>query len=133
LNTDIQGRGIAYEQLELRQLILVGEVTLSEEMPGRLSLSATRLRNGATRLGNLDVQLQGNRAAHALDLVLERSVVDIRSRIEGGLTDDLWQGSLVRGEIETSGLDWQLTGRAPIEYQLADGGLTMQAHCWRHE
>lgn len=133
LNTDIQGRGIAYEQLELRQLILVGEVTLSEEMPGRLSLSATRLRNGATRLGNLDVQLQGNRAAHALDLVLERSVVDIRSRIEGGLTDDLWQGSLVRGEIETSGLDWQLTGRAPIEYQLAEGRLTMQAHCWRHE
>ncbi|QJD58307.1 translocation/assembly module TamB [Pseudomonas sp. gcc21] len=133
VNANIQGRRIGYEQLELRQLSLTGEVTFSEEMPGRLNLTADRMRNGETRLGDLDVQLQGNRAAHALDLTLERSVVDIRSRIEGSLVDDLWQGALVRGEIEASGLDWRLEGRAPIEYQLAEGQLALQAHCWTHE
>ena len=133
LSANVRGNGIGFEQLELRQLELAGEVTLSEELPGQLSFTVDRIRNGETQLGNLDLQLQGNRAAHVLDLVLARSIVDVRTRLEGSLSDELWKGSLVRGEIEASGIDWRLAGRAPIEYQLADSRLTLQAHCWTHE
>ncbi|WP_285276487.1 translocation/assembly module TamB domain-containing protein [Halopseudomonas bauzanensis] len=128
----LQGERIGYAEFGLAALTADGRVTLNDQLPGNLTLSATRLRNGDTRLGDLSLVLDGTRASHQLAVDLQGGMVDLDTRLTGSLNDERWQGQLRDASIAAEEMVWQLNDPAVLSYRLANGELRLGAHCWSH-
>lgn len=128
----LQGERVGFAEFGLAALTAEGRVTLNEQLPGTLNLTATRLRNGDTRLGDLSLVFDGNRAAHHLALDLQGGVVELDTRLTGNLNEERWQGQLREGTLAAEEMVWQLNDAAALSYRLASGELRLGAHCWSH-
>lgn len=132
LTIDLRGERVGYEDFGLAQLALDGNLTLNDQLPVTLNLTASRLRSGDTRLGDLSLSADGNKASHRLAIDLQGGIVELNSRLSGRLTDERWQGQLSTGSIASDEMLWQLDEPAALSYRLANGDLRLGAHCWSH-
>lgn len=130
---NLQGERLSYEELFLLGLDLEGSMQLTEQMPVELQLETRRMRSGDTSLGNLAIQLSGNRADHRLALDLQDGIVDLSARLSGTLHDDRWEGQLTQGEIAAEEMIWRQREAAGLSYRFDAGQLRLAAHCWGHE
>ena len=133
LTLDLRGERVGYDDFGLAQLALDGNVTFNEQLPGALNLSATRLRSGDTRLGDLNLSAEGNKASHRLAVDLQGGIVELDTHLSGRLTDERWQGQLNTGSIASDEMLWQLDNPATLSYRLANGDLRLGGHCWSHQ
>ena len=122
---------LGFDDFQLARLQLASALTLNQQLPMQLQLNASRLRQGETRIGNLALTLQGDRAQHELALQLERGLVDVDALLRGSLDQQRWRGLLVQGELASDDMVWHLEDSAGLEYQLATGALSMAGHCWQ--
>lgn len=129
----LAGEELAYADMALARLSANGTVTLTEALPMDLSVQANRIRTGETWLGNLDVNLDGDKARHALQLRLSGGQLEVDTRLSGSLDEKRWLGALTRGELAFEDMVWRLAEDAGIRYQLEPAQLTFEAHCWAHE
>jgi len=132
ISMDIKGQRLAFDAFAMANLDLAGTVTLDEQLPGSLNLTAARLRNGDTRLGDLSLSIDGNKASHHLAADLQGGVLELDARLSGRLGGDAWRGSLASGNIAADDMLWQLQDPASIAYRMHDGDLRLGAHCWAH-
>lgn len=130
---NLTGRRVGLEQLSIAELAIQGSVNLTESLPGELTLSATRMRQGDTRLGDLDLSLRGDKAQHNLNLTLARGMIDARMQLAGQLSADRWLGQLNSAELAYEDMVWRLVDRAEFNYVLDPGQLRMAAHCWQQQ
>ncbi|SDS27995.1 translocation and assembly module TamB [Halopseudomonas xinjiangensis] len=129
----LDGNELGYADMGLGELTANGTVTLSETLPMDLTLQANRIRTGETWLGNLTLDLDGDKARHALDLDLSGGQLQADTTIVGSLDEETWQGALTAGELAFEDMVWRLAEDAGIRYQLQPGRLTLEGHCWAHE
>ena len=129
----LAGNELGYGEMGLGELTADGTMTLSDALPMDVSLQASRIRTGETWLGNLTLDLEGDKARHALELGLSGGQLEADTRIVGGLDDQSWQGALERGELAIEEMTWRLAEDAAIRYQLEPGRLTLEQHCWTHQ
>lgn len=129
---DLQGQRLAYESFALANLRMAGHITLNEQMPGNLNLTVSRMRNGDTRLGDLSLSAEGDRALHHLAADLANGVVELDMRLTGRLASDLWRGQLQSSTIASDEMQWQLQDPATLTYRLANGDVRLSGHCWGH-
>lgn len=133
VKVDLRGEALAYEQSSTADLTLQGRVTLSDETPGNLTLTAKQVRSGENPLGDLALTLRGDRRDHRLTLQLEDGIAEVDAQLQGSLLDDRWQGQLNEAEIAYGEMDWQLADPARLNYRLEPAQLRMAEHCWRHK
>lgn len=133
INSELRGGRLGYDDFHLVRPELTSSITLSDALPMQLDLSANYLRQADTRIGNLVLGLQGNKASHQLSLAIDRGPADVDLVLNGGLDDTAWQGQIARGEIASDEMVWTLQDSAALAYQLNSGSLTLGAHCWRQE
>ena len=129
---DLQGRRLTFEAFAMAALRVAGNITLDEQLPGSLNLTASRMRNGDTRLGNLSLSADGDKTSHHLAADLQDGMVDLDLQLSGGLDDDTWQGQLSSGNIASNEMNWQLQRPAALTYRQHNGDLRLGAHCWSH-
>ncbi|WP_022962591.1 translocation/assembly module TamB domain-containing protein [Halopseudomonas pelagia] len=130
---NLTGRRVGLEELSIAELNLQGRVSLTDSLPGELTLSTTRIRNGETRLGDLELSLGGNKAKHNLTLTLDRGIIDLRAQLTGQLSADNWQGQLNAAELAYEEMIWRLVNQAAFNYRLEPARLRMAAHCWQQQ
>lgn len=104
-----------------------------------LALTADDVRQGELELGNARLDVSGTAASHRLQLDVSDGLVQLSTRLRGGLSTpagsdaQVWQGQLSDSRIEVSQLAWELQQQASLRYQLSDGVLQLGAHCWSHK
>lgn len=133
VTADLQGQRLAFEAFAMAALRLVGHITLNEQLPGSLNLTASRMRNGDTRLGDLSLSAEGNKASHHLAADLQDGMLELDMRLAGRLANDLWRGQLSNGHIALDEMHWQLQEPTALTYRQANGDLRVAAHCWSHQ
>lgn len=131
LSAALRGEGVGMDEQGLDTLSLVASVTLSEQLPLRLALAANGLRSADTLLGDLQLDVTGNRAAHQLVMQLHNGVADADLQLDGALNDSQWRGTLNRGELGYQHVQLVLQEAANIDYRLSDGRLQLSGHCWQ--
>ncbi|SDU02991.1 translocation/assembly module TamB domain-containing protein [Halopseudomonas salegens] len=131
--SNLNARRLGYNDVHLVGLELESALTLSDELPMQLDLSASHLRQADTRIGNLALSLQGNKASHELNLGVDRGPLDVDLLVSGGLDDNAWRGRIARGELASEEMIWTLQDSAALDYQLASGSLTLGQHCWQQD
>lgn len=112
-------------------------LTGSAETPAlALSVNADNVRQGEFELGKVRLNASGTASSHRLQLDVSDGLVQLSTRLRGGLSemagsgDGVWQGQLSDSHIEAGNLRWQLQQPATLRYQLSDGVLQLGGHCW---
>lgn len=129
---NLQSKRLGFDELSLAQLSLDGQITLNDQLPGNLQFAVSQLRSGETRLGELELSLAGNKAAHNLALELQGGVVELSTKVSGKLDARRWSGLLSDASITSENMTWKLDAPAALNYQLASADLRLDAHCWSH-
>ncbi|MDG9930929.1 MULTISPECIES: translocation/assembly module TamB [unclassified Pseudomonas] len=127
----LDGRALGLEDHELGRLDLA--VRLDDAQRGTLELTASGIRLGDTDLGTLTASGGGDRRQQRLSLDLRGEKLQAALGLDGRLSEEKtgwrWNGRLASGELHSGGQDWRLQQPASVE-RLADGRLTLGAHCW---
>ncbi|MDX1297444.1 MAG: translocation/assembly module TamB domain-containing protein [Pseudomonas sp.] len=124
----LKGQRLAYADQRLRQLTL--DASLNSAQRGQLTLAAQGIQLGETALGRLDVTAAGDQHQQSLELQLQGPLLNSQLALMGRLDKGNWRGSLSRGEVQSGGQDWRLQQPATL-VRLANGQLSLGAHCWR--
>lgn len=130
---DMQGQRLAFETFSMAALRLAGSVTLDQQLPGSLNMTASRMRSGDTSLGDMSLSVDGNKGSHHLAADLQNGIVELDMRLSGRLAGDMWQGTLSSANIAAEELQWQLQQSTVLTYRQAAGDLRLSAHCWSHQ
>ncbi|MEE4276872.1 MAG: translocation/assembly module TamB domain-containing protein [Halieaceae bacterium] len=128
---ELKGEGVAYAGYTIGQLALGADVDPARSAPSRLALElADVMLPGEIAIGSLELDGQGNRSDHAVDLRVDSSEGSLRLRLAGALEDKDWRGHLSAGEIRYADLEaWQL-GEAQGLLLSADT-IQLEEGCWR--
>ncbi|WP_053213581.1 translocation/assembly module TamB domain-containing protein [Pseudomonas sp. Q12-87] len=124
----LQGSQLAFQDNHLQSLNL--DATLDSAQRGKVDLKASGIRAGETSLGVLTVSGQGDIRQQKLSLDLQGPQLDTSLVLDGMLDQGNWRGRLASGEVQAGGQDWRLQAPAKLE-RLANGTLSIGAHCWR--
>lgn len=133
LRLALEGRELSYEAMALAALDVTGSFTLSDRLPMDLGIQASNIRTGETSLGDLAVDLDGDKARHELVVNLSGGDIAAQTRILGSLDEQRWRGNLTQGQLAYQDMAWRLLEDAGFVYRLEPAKLTMEAHCWAHE
>lgn len=130
---ELQGQQLRLDEQRIASLVL--KARLDQEQRAHLNVQAQGIRSGETELGELILSGQGNLQEQAVILRLDgenlQAELDLAGQLEGDSERGWnWQGQLSEALLAAAGQRWQLQQAAPIE-RLADGQLTVGAHCWR--
>lgn len=128
----LEGRQLGMGERSLEVLSLAGR--LDEAQRGSVQLSGRDIRIDAVRLDELKAVGEGDRHRQRLNLDLSAPQLQLALALDGRLEPGAegwgWQGRLVSGALRSGAQDWRLQKPASLE-RLADGRLTLGAHCWR--
>ncbi|MEN0108147.1 MAG: translocation/assembly module TamB, partial [Pseudomonas sp.] len=126
---NLRGAQLAYQQQKLATLELAAK--LDGLQRGTLELTGTGIHSGDTDLGRLQVQGNGNRQQQRVSLDLAGSKLKLALAADGTLAQNFdWRGRISSGEVQSAGQTWSLQNAAPLQ-RLANGQLTLGAHCWQ--
>ncbi|SEI16089.1 translocation and assembly module TamB [Pseudomonas asplenii] len=123
----LQGQQLAFADNRLQSLNL--DANLDKAQRARLELKGNAIQLGETDLGNLLVNGEGDIKRQQVQLDLQGPLLKLALGADGSLDGGNWRGRLASGDIRTGGQDWKLQGPARLE-RLAQGRLTLGAHCW---
>lgn len=124
----LQGQRLALADQRLQQLKL--DASLNSAQRGQITLQALGIALGETELGRLDANATGNQHQQSFELQLQGPLLNSQLALAGKLDKGNWRGSLSRAEVQSSGQDWRLQQPASLQ-RLANGQLSLGAHCWR--
>ena len=123
----LQGTQLAFDDNRLQSLNL--DVTLDSAQRAKIDLKGSGIQAGDTSLGTLTASGQGDIKNQKLSLDLQGPQLKLALGLDGALDKGNWRGRLASGDIQSGGQDWKLQGPAKLE-RLADGKITVGAHCW---
>tara|TARA_R100001244_G_scaffold24895_5_gene25080 strand:- start:401 stop:4069 length:3669 start_codon:yes stop_codon:yes gene_type:complete len=124
----LQGQRLALAEQQLQRLQL--DASLNSQQRARVDLDATGISVGERNLGRLTASGQGDQRQQQLSVTLDGPLLNSALALDGSLSNGAWRGRLSRGEVQSGGQDWRLQQPATL-VRLANGQLTLGAHCWR--
>ncbi|WP_079202170.1 translocation/assembly module TamB domain-containing protein [Pseudomonas sp. CC6-YY-74] len=124
----LQGQRLAYSDQRLQRLQL--DASLDSGQHARVELDAQGIALGETELGRLTASGQGDQRQQRLQLKLAGPLLQSALALDGRLDQGAWRGRLSSGEVQSGGQDWRLQQPAAL-VRLANGQLSLAAHCWR--
>jgi translocation and assembly module TamB len=124
----LQGQQLAYEDQRLQQLRL--DASLNSAQGGKVSLDAQGIQLGETDLGRVTATAAGDQQQQRLELQVQGPLLHTQLALAGRLDKGNWRGNLSSGAVQSGGQDWRLQQPAAL-VRLANGPLSLGAHCWR--
>jgi len=127
---------VRYEGASLDRLSL--DLQLQDDsLRGLLTVNDASYQSGerTDRLDSLDLQVTGSQSMHQIALVARSSAGNGELLAEGGFADLAtlaWEGSLVRGQLETPLGDWRTRAASAISLENPAPGLLIDVEesCW---
>lgn len=124
----LTGQNLAYQQQRIEQLQLTANI--SEQQQANLKLQANRITSGTTKLGNLNIEGNGNPTNQQLTMQLTGGIATLDSAITSQQdTQNNWNVTVNRLQIAYQGQDWRLQNATNLRYTAA-GALTLDSHCF---
>jgi len=96
ITAHIKGSAIAIPQLELQDLQLKTTLDLSWQEPFTVDLVLNDLQSGDNLLPKVTLQSSGKLTDHTLELFASHELSDLSLTLQGGYTEEQWQGTLSR-------------------------------------
>ncbi|KIQ00756.1 MULTISPECIES: translocation/assembly module TamB domain-containing protein [Pseudomonas] len=125
---DLNGQGLAFEDMRLRQLGL--DATLDGNGQAKVQVRGQGIASGDTQVGDLTINGNGSQRQQQMDLSLQGPQLQTHLALDGTLDQGNWRGRLSRVEVQAGGQDWRLQQPASL-VRLASGEIDLGAHCLR--
>lgn len=128
----LEGDSIGYAEYRLERLSLDMDVDLEREAPSKFSLTLDEALVSGIGIRQVSVSGDGNRGDHKLTLEVDSEQGAAQLRLDGGLIDTRWRGSLTQGALQYGELGaWQLADPQPL--QLSADEQQLERGCWRSD
>ena len=130
VSLQVQADELAMSGVRMRDLQAQGTLNLGAIWQGNLQAHLGRLRNGTTRLQDLQLSLQGDENAHELRLAFAGQPLASELLVRGQWRARQWQGELSSGRIDTPIGPWVLDAPLNMVFSAASQRLSLGAQCW---
>ncbi|WP_350616029.1 translocation/assembly module TamB domain-containing protein [Pseudomonas sp. HY7a-MNA-CIBAN-0227] len=124
---NLLGQQLAFEDNRLQNLSL--DASLDTAQRAKIDLKGSGIQAGETQVGTFTASAQGDIKSQKVQVDLVGPLVKLALALDGNLDKGNWRGRLASGDVQAGGQDWKLQAPAKIE-RMADGKLTLSAHCW---
>lgn len=125
----LEGTQLAFERQRLDALNLAAN--LDNRQRGTLDVTVSGINSGDTALGRLHLQGSGDLKQQRANLTLDGPQLQLALAADGQVQGTDWRGRIASGEVHSAGQSWRLQQAAPVQ-RLANGQLTLGAHCWQN-
>jgi len=128
---------LSLDQLAVDSLSASADVDLGERGSVQLTATAKGLSDGSLEIESLQLELDGTRDEHRLDLVAVTSAGTLHGRAQGSLIGEIdaidslaWSGEMDRLDLDSTDLgNWRLEAAMPLS--AATESLNIGWTCWR--
>lgn len=133
LDFSLAGEQLAYANQRIAKLKADGQVQISSDPHGKISLHLEDGLYQGTQIEQLDLQLAGDLLDHKLSLELYGEQLSLQSSVQGQLVDQLWSGTLQNSWAQTPLGRWEQDGSVPLLYAVEQRQLEVSRHCWHSD
>ncbi len=129
--SDIRLANISMPSFAARDVSIVGKVVNLGNANSAFVVQASNLVAAGQTLRQARLDIQGTQNNHNILLLASNAEMQVQTRLQGVLENNLYQGVLSEGRLQTR--QGVLNQRQPAEvrYDIAQGELVMAAHCWQ--
>ncbi|WP_421260906.1 translocation/assembly module TamB domain-containing protein [Aeromonas jandaei] len=126
---DLTAGRLYYAGTNLGGITLKGNGALGAKPAGELTLSVAELTQGATKLSQLLLNLNGDFNQHQLTLTMKGDPVAANLKLVGGMRGEHWRGALSELKLKTPLRRWDLTSPWDLDVDLPRQRVAMGDLC----
>lgn len=133
----INGNALGWQDLTVASAGISLDVDRLLRADSEIGMTVNGVERGGEPLGDYELGLAGDRAAHRLTLSAAGlpQAVAADLVVSGGLdvAASSWQGQLASGRLALPDGEWQLASPADLELNLSPFAARLGGHCWRRD
>ncbi|WP_276971787.1 autotransporter assembly complex protein TamB [Tatumella ptyseos] len=132
VQADLRGQALRWQQLQVHDFSLQGNVTSGKEIAGKMALRINQLRQDTLDIRSVVLDASGSEKQHQLRLTVEGKPVSGQLTLNGSFDrqQQRWQGTLSNTRFATPVGDWQLSKAVSLDYKNTLKSITIGSHCW---
>lgn len=132
VQADLRGQALRWQQLQIHDFSLQGNVTSGKEIAGKMALRINQLRQDTLDIRSVVLDASGSEKQHQLRLTVEGKPVSGQLTLNGSFDrqQQRWQGTLSNTRFATPVGDWQLSKAVSLDYKNTLKSITIGSHCW---
>ncbi len=132
VQADLTGQALRWQQLQIHDFSLKGNVSSGKEIAGKLALRLNQLRQDSLDIRSVVLDASGSEKQHQLRLTVEGKPVSGQLTLNGSFDrqQQRWQGSLSNTRFATPVGDWRLSKAVSLDYKNTLKSITIGSHCW---
>ncbi|GKX56649.1 translocation/assembly module TamB [Leminorella grimontii] len=134
LLADLTANGLGWQDMQVGNVALNGDVTSASQIKGTLSLKVKELRQGDMHISQLVLDADGNESRHQLRLDISGEPVSGGLALSGSFdrASESWKGTLSNTRFNTPVGEWRPSQDVALGYRNLQQTVSVGSHCWRN-
>ncbi|HEY5672220.1 MAG TPA: translocation/assembly module TamB domain-containing protein [Malonomonas sp.] len=133
LDFSLSGEQLAYAGQRVAKLKTEGQVQLSSDPRGKISLQLEDGLYQGILVEQLELLLAGDLQNHQLALELYGEQLSLQSSVQGQYVEQLWRGQLRNSWAQTPFGRWEQDVPSQLLYDAEQRQLIVERHCWHSD
>lgn len=133
LSFAVDGKQLNFMQWQTEQVIGKGSLTWDELKPISMQLTFTGISDEVVSLESAVVSIEGNAAAHQLNMEAQGPLASLKAKLTGELTEHSWHGKWLFGDIQSEYANLVLAEPFNIDANWQTQNYRVSAHCWQQQ
>ncbi|KXO08300.1 Uncharacterized protein YtfN [Moritella sp. JT01] len=132
-NFDLFTDNVLFKDNKLQRADLTGRISLSERPEGTISLTGEELMIGELVINKVALDYTAGLNGNSISLNIENEKNNAVLEINGFLQDDIWQGKVTKGRVNSEYGNWRIDPNVNFTFSNQDYYLSIAQHCWNEK
>jgi len=132
IKAQLNAKNVSYGEYAVRDLGVDADLDLDDrnaQAQSTLAINAVALQVAETAIKEVLLKVSGTVPEHAIELDVRAEEAEFTTRLQGGLSEEIWSGELHQGSLKTVGLPaWELTQSHDLTIDMET--QTLRLGCW---
>ena len=134
IHAELESDRLSYANKGVNGIHLLADIKELGLAPSSFELSARKLTAGGTTINSAQIDLEGTRTSHSLQLAVESPDYRAGLQLSGEMAPEMdWRGLLNSAHIDAFGQQLALADPTELSWEKESGQFRVQPHCWQQK